>query len=172
MPLTRTCQPWGSWKPCSFTGVTVCSQLRKRLGGQGGRADENNFSSSSFSSTNMSFQIFHLKELHLAPSWGNRINWTKGGELRRGDHRRRVLHWGDLAQQHHWGWWPQDNIIVMLMMRTNRMNSGWLMLIRSPGSENSEAGRPPALDDEGFPGGEVHRVRALRAEPAGWTIIP
>ena len=34
MPLTRTCQPWGSWKPCSFTGVTVCSQLRKKLGGQ------------------------------------------------------------------------------------------------------------------------------------------
>ena len=45
------------------------------------------------------------------------------------------------------------------------------MLIRSPGSEDSEAGRPLALDDEGFPGGEVHRVRALRAEPAGWTII-
>ena len=46
--------------------------------------------------------------------------------------------------------------IVMLMMRTNRMISGWWMLIRSPGSEDSEAGRPLALDDEGFPGGEVH----------------
>ena len=37
------------------------------------------------------------------------LSWIKlwddeTGELRRGHHCRRFLHWGNLAQQHHWGW--------------------------------------------------------------------
>ena len=91
MPLTRTCQPWGGWKPCSFTGVTVCSQKRKRLGGQGGMAEENNFSSSSFSQSTFGANIYKYVISNLSSE-----GTTSGAILRESaqlDWRRRVTTW-------------------------------------------------------------------------------